>query len=135
IKIRFDLIDAKGGKVKVPAGTKITARQARKLEEDGLKEIVVQNEELVGAYVARAIADDKTGEVAFEAGEELDVKSIEKIEKLGLKTLEVLAIDHINVGPYIRNTLAADKCRNREDALVDIYRVMRPGEPPTLESA
>jgi DNA-directed RNA polymerase subunit beta len=135
IKINFDLVDAKGGKVKVPAGTKITARQARKLEEEGLKEIVIQSEELVGAFVARNITDDKTGEVAFEAGEELDAKSIEKIEKLGLKTLDVLAIDHINVGGYVRNTLAADKCRNREDALIDIYRVMRPGEPPTLDSA
>jgi DNA-directed RNA polymerase subunit beta len=135
IKIKFDLIDAKTGKVKVEAGTKITARQARKLEEDGLKEVVIQNEELVGAYIARNIADGKTGEVLFEAGDELDQKSINKIEAAGLKTLEILAIDHINVGPYIRSTLAADKCRNREDALMDIYRVMRPGEPPTVESA
>ncbi len=135
IKIKFDLIDAKTGKVKVQAGTKITARQARKLEEDGLKEVLIQNEELVGAYIARSISDDKTGEVVFEAGDELDSKGVEKVAKLGLKTLEVLGIDHINVGGYIRNTLAADKCRNREDALMDIYRVMRPGEPPTLESA
>jgi DNA-directed RNA polymerase subunit beta len=135
IKIKYDLIDAKGNKVKVQAGTKITARQARKLEEDGLKEVVIQSEELVGAAVARTVMDEKTGEVVFEAGEELDNKSLDKIEKLGLKNLEILAIDHINVGGYIRNTLAADKCRNREDALIDIYRVMRPGEPPTLESA
>jgi DNA-directed RNA polymerase subunit beta len=135
LKTKFDLIDAKTGKVKVPAGTKITARQARKLEEDGLKDVVIQSEELVGAAIARTVTDDKTGEVVFEAGEELDAKSIDKIEKLGIKTLEILAIDNINVGGYIRNTLAADKCRNREDALIDIYRVMRPGEPPTLESA
>jgi DNA-directed RNA polymerase subunit beta len=135
VKLRFDLIDAKTGKVKVEAGTKITARQSRKLEEDGLKEVLITSEELVGAYLARAVSDKSTGEVVFEAGEELDNKSFDKIEKLGLKTLETLGIDHVNVGAYIRNTLAADKCRNREDALVDIYRVMRPGEPPTLESA
>ena len=135
IKLKHDLVDAKGGKVKVPAGTKITARQARKLEEEGLKEVLIQTEELVGAYIARNVIDDKTGEVTFEAGDEIDSKSLDKVEKLGLKTLEILAIDHINVGAYIRNTLAADKCRSREDALVDIYRVMRPGEPPTLESA
>jgi len=134
IKIRYDLVDVKTGKVKVPAGTKITARQAKKLEEEGLKEHLILKEELVGTYLARAVADEKTGEVVFEAGDEIDNKGLEKIEKLGLKTLGILAIDHINVGPYIRNTLAADKCRNREDALVDIYRVMRPGEPPTLES-
>ena len=135
VKLKFDLIDAKGGKVKVPAGTKITGRQARKLEEEGLKEVLIQAEELAGAYLARNIVDDKTGEVAFEAGDELDNKALDKVEKLGLKSLEILAIDHVNVGPYIRNTIAADKNRNREDALVDIYRVMRPGEPPTLESA
>jgi DNA-directed RNA polymerase subunit beta len=135
VKLKFDLIDAKTGKVRVEAGTKITARQARKLDEDGLKEVVLQSEELVGAYIARNVMDDKTGEVVFEAGDEFDAKSFEKFEGLGLKTLETLAIDHVNVGGYIRDTLAADKCRNREDALVDIYRVMRPGEPPTLESA
>ena len=135
VKIKHDLVDAKTGKSKVPAGTKITARQARKLEEDGLKEVIIQKDELVGAAVARTVMDEKTGEVAFEAGEELDAKSLDKIEKLGLKSLEILAIDNINVGGYIRATLAADKCRNREDALIDIYRVMRPGEPPTLESA
>jgi DNA-directed RNA polymerase subunit beta len=135
IKIGHDLVDAKTGKVKITAGTKITARQAKKLEEEGLKQILVTNEELVGAYLARGISDEKTGEVVFEAGEELDSKCFDKFEKLGLKTVETLGIDHINIGGYIRNTLAADKCRNREDALVDIYRVMRPGEPPTLESA
>ena len=134
IKSRFDLVDAKTGKVKVPAGTKITSRQAKKLEEDGLKERLIAREELIGTCLARNVVDEKTGEVTFEAGDEIDNKGLEKIEKLGLKTLGVLAIDNINVGPYIRNTLAADKCRNREDALVDIYRVMRPGEPPTLES-
>ena len=135
VKLKFDLVDAKGGKVKVAAGTKVTARQARKLEEDGLKEILIQSEELIGTYLARGINDDATGEVVFEAGDEIDQKSLDKLEKMGLKTLDILGIDHVNVGPYIRNTLAADKCRNREDALVDIYRVMRPGEPPTLESA
>jgi DNA-directed RNA polymerase subunit beta len=135
LKLKHDLVDAKTGKVKVAAGTKITARQARKLEEDGLKEVAIMKEELIGTFSARNVTDAKTGEIAFEAGEEFDAKSLDKIEKLGLKTLDVLAIDHINVGAYIRNTLAADKCRNREDALIDIYRVMRPGEPPTLESA
>ena len=135
VKLRYDLVDAKTGKVKVSAGTKITARQAKKLEEEGLQEYLITSEELAGTYLAHSIADDKTGEVLFEAGEEIDAKSLEKIEKAGLKTLDVLAIDHINVGPYIRNTLVADKCRNREDALIDIYRVMRPGEPPTLDSA
>ena len=76
-----------------------------------------------------------TGEIFAEAGEEISAKSLVTLVEAGFTDLPILDIDHINVGPYIRNTLAADKCRNREDALVDIYRVMRPGEPPTLESA
>ncbi|MCK4946372.1 MAG: DNA-directed RNA polymerase subunit beta, partial [Alphaproteobacteria bacterium] len=134
IKIRFDLVDAKTKKVKVSAGTKITARQAKKLEEGGMKAQIIGKEELIGAYLACNVVDSETGEVIFEAGDEIDIKGLEKIEELGLKTLDILDIDNINVGPYIRNTLAAEKCQNREDALVDIYRVMRPGEPPTLES-
>ena len=134
IKIRFDLVDAKTKKVKVSAGTKITARQAKKLEEGGMKAQIIDKEELIGAYLACNVVDSETGEVIFEAGDEIDIKGLEKIEELGLKTLDILDIDNINVGPYIRNTLAAEKCQNREDALVDIYRVMRPGEPPTLES-
>ncbi|MDD9900341.1 MAG: DNA-directed RNA polymerase subunit beta [Alphaproteobacteria bacterium] len=135
IKLKHDLVDAKSGKVLLTAGTKVTARQAKKLTEGGLSEHLVGNDELIGSYVAREIADPKTGEVLFEAGEELDKKSFDKLAKLGLDSLELLGIDHVNVGPYIRNTLSADKCNNREDALMDIYRVMRPGEPPTLESA
>ncbi|MCK5518643.1 MAG: DNA-directed RNA polymerase subunit beta, partial [Alphaproteobacteria bacterium] len=134
IKITFDLVDAKTKKVKVSAGTKITARQAKKLEEGGMKAQIIGKEELIGAYLACNVVDSETGEVIFEAGDEIDIKGLEKIEELGLKTLDILDIDNINVGPYIRNTLAAEKCQNREDALVDIYRVMRPGEPPTLES-
>src|SRR6202012_2896600 len=74
-------------------------------------------------------------EVMFEAGDELTADILEKLEKAGVKELPTLGIDHVNVGPYIRNTLMADKNATREEALIDIYRVMRPGEPPTLESA
>ena len=76
-----------------------------------------------------------TGLVYAEAGDEISEELIETLINEGIKSLSTLAIDHINVGPYIRNTLAVDKNTTREDALIDIYRVMRPGEPPTLESA
>jgi len=133
-KLRFDLVDAKTGKAKVKAGIKVTARQARKLTEGGLTHIVVSDEELMGSFFAHNMVDEETGEVIFEAGDEIDKKILKEFNDLDLKTLEVLAIDNVNVGPYMRNTLMADKCRNRAEALVDIYRVMRPGEPPTLES-
>ncbi len=135
IKLVYDLVDAKGGKVVAEAGTKITARKAKKLEEDGLKEQLITAEEMNGSYLAEDITDKETGEVAFEAGDELDKKAFAKLEKMGVTKIKLLAIDNINIGPYLPVTMNADKCKNREDALVDIYRVMRPGEPPTLESA
>ncbi|WP_163579825.1 hypothetical protein, partial [Klebsiella pneumoniae] len=70
-----------------------------------------------------------------EAGEEITEKSMKVLNEQGYKDLPLLDIDHVNVGAYIRNTLSADKNMTREDALFDIYRVMRPGEPPTLDSA
>ena len=63
------------------------------------------------------------------------IKHREKIEELKIKDLPILKIDHLNVGPYVRNTMLIDKCDTREEALIDIYRVMRPGEPPTVDSA
>jgi DNA-directed RNA polymerase subunit beta len=135
VKLPNDLIDAKTGSVAAEAGTKMTPRLAKKLADEGLSDVLVQDTELVGQYIATDILDAKTGMVLFEAGHELSSDDIEKIKSLDLKVLSLLAIDHLNVGPYIRNTLAVDKCDTREEALIDIYRVMRPGEPPTVDSA
>ena len=77
----------------------------------------------------------QTGEIYLEAGDEIDEKKYKTLTELGLDEISVLDIDHVNVGAYIRNTLAADKNESRQDALFDIYRVMRPGEPPTMDSA
>jgi DNA-directed RNA polymerase subunit beta len=130
-----DLIDADTGKVVVEAGKKITVRQARQLAEKGLKALRMADEELIGHYIAEDLVNPKTGEIYVEAGEEITEKTLETINEIGLKELPILDIDHINVGAYIRNTLAVDKNMTREDALFDIYRVMRPGEPPTLDTA
>ncbi len=135
LKLRFDLVNAKDGKVVAEAGRKVSPRLSKKLSEEGLKEILIPSERLIGTYFAKDIDDKKTGEVLFDAGYEITEEDLVKIEELGLKDLPLLDIDHFNVGSYLRDTLAADKCETREDALVDIYRVMRPGEPPTLESA
>lgn len=135
VKLSYDLVDAKTGKVAAEAGTKITPRLAKKLAEDGLKDIMVPDDFLPGHYLAMDIIDGKTGQVAFEAGHELSAEDMKVLEGLGVGEVPVLAIDHLNVGPYIRNTLMIDKCDTREEALIDIYRVMRPGEPPTVDSA
>ena len=113
----------------------MTPRLLNKLKEAGLKEIRVSAEELIGRYAALDVINEKTGEIYVEAGQEITEAVLELFAENGIDLLPTLAIDHVNVGPYIRNTLAADKNSNREEALLDVYRVMRPGEPPTLEQA
>jgi DNA-directed RNA polymerase subunit beta len=135
VKPERDLIDAKTGKVVVEAGKKMTPRLSRKLAEDGLKELLVQNEDLIGRYLADEIVNMETGEIFAEAGDEVTQKLIETLIEAGYKELATLDIDHVNTGAFIRNTLAVDKCTNRDQALIDVYRVMRPGEPPTPETA
>jgi DNA-directed RNA polymerase subunit beta len=134
-KLQSDLIDARTGEVLVSRDTKLTPRLVKKLLEGGLTEVKVPVDEILGRYLAIDMIDEKTGEVIYEAGDEISAAALERLEKAGVTDVQVLAIDHLNVGPYIRNTMAADRNASREDALVDIYRVMRPGEPPTLESA
>nr|Q07KK7.1 RecName: Full=DNA-directed RNA polymerase subunit beta; Short=RNAP subunit beta; AltName: Full=RNA polymerase subunit beta; AltName: Full=Transcriptase subunit beta [Rhodopseudomonas palustris BisA53] len=130
-----DVIDADTGKVVLEAGKKLTVRAARQLQEKGLKALRMTDEDIVGNYLAEDLVNPKTGEIYAEAGEEITEKSLKALNEQGYKDLTLLDIDHVNIGPYIRNTLAADKNMTREDALFDIYRVMRPGEPPTLDSA
>jgi len=134
-KVAHDLVDAKTGKVVAEAGTKITPRKAKKMAEDGLKDLLVDEKTLLSQYLANDIANSDTGEVIAEAGEQLTPAMLETFTEMKLKSIEVLAIDHMNVGPYIRNTLMADKTTNQEEALFEIYKVMRPGEPATLEAA
>ncbi len=135
VKLRHDLVNAASGKVLAEAGTKITPRLSKKLVDGGLKEVRVETEELVGRFVAEDMINSETGEVIAEAGDELTEEMVTALGESGHKEIPTLHIDDISVGPYMRNTLAADKNETREDALIDIYRVMRPGEPPTMETA
>src|ERR1700678_4277118 len=130
-----DLVDADTGKVVLEAGKKLTVRQARQLAEKGLKALRLTDEELIGHYLAEDLVNPKTGEIYAEAGEEITEKTLKTLSDAGYKELPLLNIDHVNVGAYIRNTLVIDKNMTREDALFDIYRVMRPGEPPTIDTA
>jgi DNA-directed RNA polymerase subunit beta len=135
IKPTVDLIDAKTKAVVVEAGKKITPRLAKKIADDGTKELLVRDEDLFGRYIADELVNGATGEIFAEAGDEIDEKVLETLKEAGFAKLNLLDIDHINTGAYIRNTLKADKVESYEQALIEIYRVMRPGEPPTRESA
>jgi DNA-directed RNA polymerase subunit beta len=130
-----DMVDAKSGEVVVKAGEKITAKRARELSEEGLKEVLFSAADLAGKYLAEDIVSLQTGEIYGEAGDELDAKLLEKLKEVKVKEFPILDIDHVTVGAFMRNTLNVDKNSNQEEALMDIYRVMRPGEPPTLEAA
>ncbi|SUB00563.1 DNA-directed RNA polymerase subunit beta [Pannonibacter phragmitetus] len=134
-KASYDLIDADTGEVVIEAGRKITARTIKQLTDKGVKALKVTDEDLHGQYLAEDVVDFVTGEIYAEAGGEISAKLLDELIQRGYEELSVLDIDHINTGAYVRNTLAADKNESREDALFDIYRVMRPGEPPTLDSA
>jgi DNA-directed RNA polymerase subunit beta len=139
-KLTADLIDADSGEVRLAAGERMTPRLARRLREAGLQHVLAPQEELVGRFFAQDLINEETGEVYFEAGDEITEAALAQLEEAGFDELPMLDIDLLSrgtesKGPYIRNTLAIDKNATREDALVDIYRVMRPGEPPTLETA
>jgi len=128
-------INAKTGEVLVEAGQKISVRGLRKWQEDGIKQIQVTDEELLGRYSALDMVNPETGEIYVEAGDELTADNLAVLVENGFHEIDVINVDGITIGSYIRNTMAVDKNHGREAALIDIYRVMRPGEPPTLDTA
>ncbi len=130
-----DLVNAKTGKVAIEAGTKVSPRLARKLHDEGLRELLVEDEAVHGRFLSDDVIDVESGMVIGEAGDEVTPELMVALRENKIKVLSTLDIDHITVGAYIRNTLAVDKNASREQALIDIYRVMRPGEPPTADTA
>ena len=142
----FDLVDAATGEVIAEAGKKITPRAVKQLIDEGkVSELLVPFDHIVGRFVAKDIINEETGAIYVEAGDELTWETdkdgnvtggtLMDLMDAGITDIPVLDIDNINVGAYIRNTMAVDKNMSREGALMDIYRVMRPGEPPTVEAA
>jgi DNA-directed RNA polymerase subunit beta len=133
MKLLEPLVDADSGEVVAEAEAKLTQRMVRKIAET-TKEVLVGRTDLLGRFVAEDLVNAETGEIFAEAGEELTEARLAALEEAGITVLPTLAVDQ-SAGPWIRNTLAVDKNTNRDDALIDIYRVMRPGEPPTPETA
>ena len=142
----FDLVDAATGEVIAESGKKITPRAVKKLIDEGkVKDLLVPFNNIAGKFAAVDIINEETGAIYVEAGDELTLDydkdgdlvggTVKELVDAGITEIPVLDIDNVNVGPYMRNTMAADKNMNRDSALMDIYRVMRPGEPPTVEAA
>ncbi|MDC3143710.1 DNA-directed RNA polymerase subunit beta [Pelagibacteraceae bacterium] len=134
-KLQEDLVDASTGKIAIKQGTKINPAIANKLAKDGLKNILLEPDSLIGKFLAEDIINSRSGEVYFEASDEITIETLEKIDELGLKNIHILNVDGINVGSFIRDTLRLDKNLSPEDAVVEIYKVLRPGEPPNIEAA
>ena len=134
IKLSYDLIDSKNNKKILSKGEKLNFIIAKKLQDKGLQSILVSNEQIIGKYIVNDIKDEN-GEILIGAGFDITEEKLERIINKGEKTLNLVNIDPINKGPYLLETLKIDKNTNKAEALNDIYKVLRPGEPPSLEIA
>jgi DNA-directed RNA polymerase subunit beta len=123
------------GELIVKQGDRISARHIRKIESAKLKTLDIPKEGLFGQVVAKDILDKSTGEIIIEANTLIDEETLPVLDELNLNEIETLYINDIESGPYIADTLRADSTTNEIEALVEIYRMMRPGEPPTKEAA
>ncbi|BDY03184.1 DNA-directed RNA polymerase subunit beta [Ferrimonas sp. YFM] len=130
----FDIKDAEG-KVLVETGRRVTARHIRAMEKAGQTELEVPVEYLVGKVADKDYVDEATGELLVAANQEMSLEDVAKLSQSGIKAFNTLYTNDLDSGPYISTTLAIDSCQERMEALVEIYRMMRPGEPPTREAA
>ncbi|MDR0296660.1 MAG: DNA-directed RNA polymerase subunit beta [Rickettsia sp.] len=133
-RLSNDLVDADTGNIILASGQKITPRLAKKFAQDGVKNILVEREYLVGKYLSHDLINPDNGEILAAIGEMITIDMLDSIMTLGILSVDVLSINSQS-GPYIRNTLFADKNQNYESALIDIFRVLRPGEPANIEAA
>jgi DNA-directed RNA polymerase subunit beta len=124
-----------GRKMIVEKDRRITVRHTRALEKAEIKELEVPPEYLEGRVLAHAIVDEETGELLADANDELTAETIEKLLESGVKKINTLYVNELDRGPFISNTLRIDSTQTRLEALVEIYRMMRPGEPPTKDAA
>ncbi|MFZ5594586.1 MAG: DNA-directed RNA polymerase subunit beta [Pseudomonadota bacterium] len=130
----FDIKDDKG-KVIVEAGRRIMARHINEIKKAGIEKLAVPREYVIGKVVARDVVDQGTGEVVANANDEITSDLLSKLIKAGVDQIQVLFTNDLDRGPYISDTLRIDHTRSDLDAQVEIYRMMRPGEPPTKDAA
>ena len=130
----FD-IKSKTGKVIVPIGKRITARHVKEIEAAKVKTLDVPDDYLLGKIIAHSIVDKESGEVLAEANAEITEELLETLRENDVKKIEILYVNDLDHGPYVSNTLNIDPTSNELEALVEIYRMMRPGEPPTKDAA
>ncbi len=135
LKLEFDLIDSNSGKTYANTGDKFNILVQKKISKDSVKTIFIENETLMGKFLANDIFDSKTGIIYFEAGDEIDENTLKYFQEKNIDSFEILQINSNKQGSYIRDTFFADKNKNRNDAVTEVYKILRPGEPPTVEAA
>jgi len=131
--LNFDLAD--GDKVIVEAGKRITARHVKQLEQSGIAALAVPDEYLVGRVLSHDVVDASTGELIASANDEINDDTLAALRKAGIDAVGTIWTNDLDRGPYLSNTLRVDATKTQLDALVEIYRMMRPGEPPTKDAA
>lgn len=130
-----DIIDPSTGEALVKAGRRITRQIVKKVKDLNLTEVEVQAEDLEGKVLAKPLIDESTGEIIADANTELSKSLINKALASGIENFFLIFFDGLTVGPFLRNTLLVDKVGNKEEALIEIYKRLRPGEPAVLEAA
>tara|TARA_B100001248_G_C27399644_1_gene469055 strand:- start:6634 stop:10800 length:4167 start_codon:yes stop_codon:yes gene_type:complete len=133
-KALSDITDSKGN-VLVKAGRRITRAVVKKMQDANIDRLEISEEDLSGKVVAKALVDESTGEILADVNEELSPDNLTAIKEAGINEMDVIFFDGVSVGPFLRNTLLLDKMTSREEALLEIYKRLRPGEPPTPEAA
>ncbi len=131
----YDITDPKTGEIIVKEGSKITRYALKRMEGAGIKKIRLTEKEIIGRVTIKDIIDPETGEVLVASNEEITEERFQQILRLGIDTLELLYIDNINYLSSLRDTLITDRVKTQEEALIEIYKRLRPGEPSTIEAA
>ena len=135
LKLDYDVVGTRNGKVYAKSGDKFNIAIAKNMSDDSVKKLFFDEDYLIGKFLATDLFDKATGIINFEAGDEISESTLQFFEKNKISEIEVLDINSNKQGSYIRDTFFADKNKNRNDAVTEIYKILRPGEPPTLEAA
>ena len=133
--LNYDFLDSNTGKKILEKGTKVIQRTINELSKKKLNLLTIEENSLLGHYLASDIIDKKNGKIFYEAGFEIDEGFLEFVNNQNISKFHILRVDNIEIGSYIRNTLQLDKARSREEALFEVFKILRPGEPPTIETA
>ena len=133
--LNYNILDSKNGKILITKGTKVNQKIINDVKKKNSSTITIDNDSLVGHYLASDIIDENTGKIFFEAGFEIDETFDDFVNQNNISKIDILKVDNIEIGSYVRSTLQLDKARSREEALFEVFKILRPGEPPTIETA